>query len=293
MAVVCSVILAFLIGTVLVLGESTRNAFTGVANKITPGQAGYLDSSMNGTTVAANKPTEAMTGNSAATLHLQLLVILGAVCVSFLGVRYILLAKRKAKEETPAECDAELLQSQTKALRKILGKRNSIYSHVREEWIKLFEGDAQIRPYMSTDVFSVRPSLPTGECLHLLQNNGYHHVMVTHKDGRMAGVVSKKDLKTKTGDTVADVMTSNPQVVEPDTRLGIALTKLLQHRISCLPVVKDGQLVGLLSKSDFLVVLQCLLLILNDQFGQATTNQKERAEAEALLTGKQLEPQMG
>jgi len=53
--------------------------------------------------------------------------------------------------------------------------------------------------------------------------------------------------------TVADVMTANPAVVQPDTPLKEAIKVLVEKKISGLPVVnKDGKLVGVLSEADLM-----------------------------------------
>ncbi|MDR9404555.1 MAG: CBS domain-containing protein [Halothece sp. Uz-M2-17] len=53
--------------------------------------------------------------------------------------------------------------------------------------------------------------------------------------------------------TVADVMTANPAVVQPDTPLKEAIKVLVEKKISGLPVVnKEGKLVGVLSEADLM-----------------------------------------
>ena len=53
--------------------------------------------------------------------------------------------------------------------------------------------------------------------------------------------------------TVADVMTSNPICVTPDTPLQEAVELLAENRIGGLPVLDgDGKLVGMLSESDLM-----------------------------------------
>ncbi|NES97436.1 MAG: CBS domain-containing protein [Desertifilum sp. SIO1I2] len=51
---------------------------------------------------------------------------------------------------------------------------------------------------------------------------------------------------------VADVMTRDPVVVNPKTTLQQAINTLAEHRISGLPVVEEGKLIGVISESDLL-----------------------------------------
>ncbi len=47
-----------------------------------------------------------------------------------------------------------------------------------------------------------------------------------------------------------DIMATNPITVEADKEVKLAITKMIKHDISGLPVVKKGKLVGIITKSD-------------------------------------------
>jgi CBS domain-containing protein len=50
----------------------------------------------------------------------------------------------------------------------------------------------------------------------------------------------------------SDIMTSPVITVEPQTPVRTIVARLLKHRISAVPVVEDGRLVGLISEADLL-----------------------------------------
>lgn len=58
------------------------------------------------------------------------------------------------------------------------------------------------------------------------------------------------------GRQVGDVMSEGPITIEADASLGDAARLMQKHRIKRLPVMRDGELVGLLSRADFVKALR-------------------------------------
>lgn len=56
-------------------------------------------------------------------------------------------------------------------------------------------------------------------------------------------------------------MTSSPRTVAPNTPLSPAITLLIEKHISCLPVVEDERLCGVLTTTDLIITLQCTLQV--------------------------------
>lgn len=56
--------------------------------------------------------------------------------------------------------------------------------------------------------------------------------------------------------TIKDVMTANVRVVEPDMSMAVVMDLLRKHRISGVPVVTDGNLLGIISIEDLIRCLQ-------------------------------------
>ena len=196
--------------------------------------------------------------------RLRYLLMFACLTLVFFGSRYFQLRKQK-RAPAPTDCPqtAIVLKQQSEALRHILRKRNVIHGRLCEDWVKMFHGEAEIAPYMSTELVTVRPDMSCQACLEMLVENGYRRVLVSDKNNHLLGIVSKKDIQSKSGKVVAEVMTNDPKIANPKTSLRIALSILLAHRVSCIPVVDDGLLVGLLSTSDLLVVLQSIVIILS------------------------------
>jgi CBS domain-containing protein len=89
------------------------------------------------------------------------------------------------------------------------------------------------------------------------------HVPVEDDKGRLVGLISHRDLlewlvsgtRDATKDVaVRDIMKTNLRTIAPDTPALEALRLMRENDIGCLPVIKEGKLVGLLTAHDFLTV---------------------------------------
>jgi len=59
-----------------------------------------------------------------------------------------------------------------------------------------------------------------------------------------------KEVRKAVGSTVGDVMSENPKTCGEDDTLEQVATVLHEHHLSRLPVVRDGKLVGIVSRGD-------------------------------------------
>src|ERR671914_2595079 len=112
---------------------------------------------------------------------------------------------------------------------------------------------------MTRDVAALSPETTAGEALALCRERRIRHLPVL-KEGRLAGIVSDRDLRSAApalGDPgrasalekiqVSDFMTRDVVSARPDDPTEEAANKMRERRIGCLPVVEDGTLVGILT----------------------------------------------
>jgi acetoin utilization protein AcuB len=94
-----------------------------------------------------------------------------------------------------------------------------------------------------------------------------HEAHVNHlvvlEEGRVVGLVSKEDLSgpaggahRRMGRRVADLMRRGVPTVSPETDLRRAVTRMRRNAVACLPVVERGRLVGAVTVSDLLTLLE-------------------------------------
>lgn len=134
---------------------------------------------------------------------------------------------------------------------------------------------------MTPDVVTVHPDTPVPELVKLLLARGISGAPVVDKDGVLVGVVTEGDLLRRAelgterrrgswvafftgtavlareylrshGLVVSDVMTPEAAAVAPDATLADIADLMETRRIRRVPVVKDGHLVGIISRANLL-----------------------------------------
>ncbi|NEZ03980.1 CBS domain-containing protein [Wenzhouxiangella sp. XN201] len=121
--------------------------------------------------------------------------------------------------------------------------------------------------FMATDLFTVRPDDIVDFAASLMEWRYVRHVPVEDDSGQLLGLISHRQLlrliaRGNRGDstiTVRDVMRPDPITVSPETTTVEAIRQMRENRLSCLPVVEDGKLVGLVTEYDLVVVAGRLL----------------------------------
>jgi CBS domain-containing protein len=92
-----------------------------------------------------------------------------------------------------------------------------------------------------------------------MRDHGVGSVLVTGGDGRLAGIFTGRDAVTRVlaagkdaaTTTLADVMTNNPATMAPDRKTIDALRLMAEGGFRHVPVVRDGEVLGIVSRSHF------------------------------------------
>jgi acetoin utilization protein AcuB len=140
-------------------------------------------------------------------------------------------------------------------------KRQEIRRVLLKHLGEVLQSRILVRHVMSRRVRAVEPGASVAMLREVMTEEGFHHLLVMSQ-GTLLGVLSDRDLCGRCGKRAQDLMTRQPLTVSPDTPIGQAITTLLRHRISCLPVVEHGAVQGILTTTDMLLTLQCLLQLL-------------------------------
>jgi CBS domain-containing protein len=128
---------------------------------------------------------------------------------------------------------------------------------------------AEIGQIMTTELFTVRPDDPVTLVAHLMDWRGIRHVPVEDAESRLVGMVSYRAIVRLVGQgaaqgsaprAVSEIMHADPVSAAPDTPTVEAIETMVKHGVSCLPIVRDGRLVGIVSDRDFMALARELFL---------------------------------
>lgn len=137
----------------------------------------------------------------------------------------------------------------------------------------------KVEAMMRRTVVTVRPDTPLRDVARILVEHGISGVPVVDRSGGVVGVVSEADFVLKeqglperrrgplfrlfTGSeedratllkvhatTAGEAMTSPAIAIEPSTSLRDAARLMTERRVNRLPVIQDGRLIGIVTRSD-------------------------------------------
>lgn len=151
------------------------------------------------------------------------------------------------EEETPT-ASATLCEKRERVLRSLAMDPGAIV-----------DGDITVQQIMSTRLTTVAPDSRFSDIKKKMARQRLRHLLVTDADGRLLGLISDRDLARRNGLFAKQVMTRDPLSAPPFLKLNEAISAMLGKRISCLPIVDDGRLIGILTTVDLLLAFQGVL----------------------------------
>lgn len=116
----------------------------------------------------------------------------------------------------------------------------------------------KVRDVMTPNPMYVTPETTVGDVLRLMLKHKHLGYPVV-RDGKLVGMVTLKDIMhAREDEKVENVMSRDVIAVNPETSVLQALRIMSERRIGRLPVLEGGQLVGIISRSDIMKLVEIL-----------------------------------
>ena len=133
-----------------------------------------------------------------------------------------------------------------------------------------------IQDIMTRDVFTLQEFDNLQSAHAMMGLARIRHIPVVNREGEFAGLVTHRDLLKATlsrfaevdettrreiniGIPLNEIMRTGVRTVSPETTVKEAASLLYHHKYGCLPVLKDGKVVGIVTEADFLLLTIKLL----------------------------------
>lgn len=125
----------------------------------------------------------------------------------------------------------------------------------------------RVADWMSRDPLTAAPDLSASEAYERMRQRGVRRMPVLDANGTLVGIITRSDIEAAValprdeagwrsarfalaGTVVADLMTADPTTVPAAEPIAAAAAAMIQARVSGLPVLQDGRLVGIITESD-------------------------------------------
>jgi CBS domain-containing protein len=128
--------------------------------------------------------------------------------------------------------------------------------------------ETRVEDYMNTDLMTVHQQESVEFVACMMDWQRLRHVLIEDENHHLVGIISHRRLLrhmaerdgTESDDTpIGSIMKENPISVTPDMPTLDAVRMMREKQIGALPVVREGQLVGIITEREFMDVAHNLL----------------------------------
>ena len=113
---------------------------------------------------------------------------------------------------------------------------------------------------MKKNPATATPDMSISDATAKMKAEKVHRLPVLDDEKHLVGVISEKDILLAAPSPastlkVKNIMSRNPVTITKETTIEEAVKLMVEGDLSCLPVMEDGFLVGIVSKSDLFKIL--------------------------------------
>lgn len=133
-----------------------------------------------------------------------------------------------------------------------------------------------VKDRMTPDPICGHPEMPVTEAQDLMRENRIRHLPVVDEEGKLAGLITQRSLLRALPSDVSnfsrfevsyvlskikvrDVMVKDVLTIEGETAIEEAARIMADERIGCMPVMREGELAGIITDNDLFTIMVDLL----------------------------------
>ncbi len=145
-----------------------------------------------------------------------------------------------------------------------------------------------VRDFMSSPAVTIPVTARLLDAAMVLRSSSIRHLLIV-ENGTVVGIISDRDIQRCAPSRLLPiteqqynsifentplerVMTRDPQFISPSAPLGEAAAIFQEGKFGCLPVVDNGNLVGIITRYDLMAALVSLLNEKPEVLGAVTTS---------------------
>ncbi len=127
----------------------------------------------------------------------------------------------------------------------------------------------RVDEFMDADLFTVNGDDLIDLVGEMMVWKKLRYVAVENEMGELMGLVTERTLlnhllklrtqKSTKHLSAADIMIKDVHTIDPEASIGEAMEKFREHRVRCLPVVREKQLIGMITEQNFLNISSRLI----------------------------------
>jgi len=179
-----------------------------------------------------------------------------------------LMKENESKEQTLAAITTAMIKNQKK------GEPVHKWGRVRMEDLEHWKPSSLIvEEFMTTDLFTAQKDDILEFVANLIDWRRIRYVPVEDDKKHLVGLVTMRGLfdiyskavnhDEEVAPTVEDIMIENPITIHPEASIMEAMEIMDSQKIGCLPVVKNNQLVGIITEQNYMKIAGRLLKVLH------------------------------
>lgn len=246
------------------LSQNSLDTFSRLANVHASGKATASRPKWQGAGLDVSEPLAPPSSGEAGDWGRNGLIFgtAAGLLLATLGVNFLHGQKRRALLRSSVESAEGARCAPARLQARYLSKRQDIWRGLAGDAGRLLHNQLIVAQIMSRPSGQASPETSALEISELMRERQSHHVLICSPQGDLLGVVSDRDLVKGPDKTAGEIMARDPITTTPEASVSGVVSLLLERRISSLPVVRERQLVGIVTMSDIAMTLQCSLQLI-------------------------------